>query len=803
MRLLQQQNPEVYEYLTTVEPDKALLDGQDETEAPLLLRLETRDEEFSLIQLCSFLGQIRHIQALELSEAQYKEAVKRDDYAAIRYAAEKGHLDTIKYLEGYLSDEEKKAAIEADFYAAIRYAAQNGHLDTVQYLERNLRPEEKKIAVIAYSYSTIQYAAEGGHLEAIQYLEAYLSPEEKIAAVKADSYAAIQYAADGGDLETLQYLESHLSPQEQKAAVEADDYAPIRCAAELNRVAIIQHFLNTQECAFFYMEAHDMEFGARYVYPWVAEQIARLRQAQMLFQEQQPTEVFTVSEPQARRHAQMIMNLICRGVARDYADAEDVLDDLRFLLSIPGVRALCHLPLSESGQENELLRLAMRIGNEEVAGILLGIPEVRQRAEQHEYYRQEAAGAVDLAALARDRESSMVALSVSERKTVETVSAHYRESIARMGGTEALFLELKNYLKAHYTEHPATIALPTSDEGLLEEIALPFEWGELQALREALTPEQYALALEAYHRHDVHTAYRYLSKPNYWMAEGAAYVCVYYDAQNQPTSLRYSTFEEYQHLIALFYLAASDATMPALEGHTVASRVECFVKQLALIGRAHNWDGSREVSVNGRRRDEEYDNTNEGDRPSCYSGVNRRLFQSVLGHGLFMTVTYELMKQALHEQVADYFNQVLNQDNATAIKEAYEGLVGMDDDMGVHQEVLSRLDILEARKSQMIEAVAEQLTDAFQSKFTADRPAFIFFMREFLNRPREYSCDFVRFVTPLSLDRVLEANCRKALKRKHGFFPEAPDDDPDDAPDDAPDDDLDGAQEPAQKRARH
>ena len=60
----------------------------------------------------------------------------------------------------------------------------------------------------------------------------------------------------------------------------------------------------------------------------------------------------------------------------------------------------------------------------------------------------------------------------------------------------------------------------------------------------------------AYYCHDVHTAYRYLSKPNNLMHPKASYVYI-----NDARTQRWATFEDYLELIAFFYVAANDNEM--------------------------------------------------------------------------------------------------------------------------------------------------------------------------------------------------------------------------------------------------
>ena len=92
------------------------------------------------------------------------------------------------------------------------------------------------------------------------------------------------------------------------------------------------------------------------------------------------------------------------------------------------------------------------------------------------------------------------------------------------------------------------------------------------------------------------------------MSPSASYVEV-----NTENNERWSTFEEYKPLIALLYLAASDKEIEATEGFTPEGRLDAFIKELALLGRAHNWDSTRINPQTGE--EEEYDDL-EGDKPS-------------------------------------------------------------------------------------------------------------------------------------------------------------------------------------------
>jgi len=327
----------------------------------------------------------------------------------------------------------------------------------------------------------------------------------------------------------------------------------------------------------------------------------------------------------------------------------------------------------------------------------------------------------------------MVALSPAERKKVGKAKAYYKDSIKNQGGENAVFEQLKSDLKQRYLNNPAIITLKQAD-GTEIDISLPFEWQEFQRFKQQhnLTESQYQAALEAYYKHEAHTAYRYLSKPNHWMASNASFVYVLRDENGMVTSHRYSTFEDYKPLIVLFYTAVCDETATAIDGHTHEGRVELFIKQLALIGRAHNWDDSRakldedgnqQFDANGYLITEEYDNL-QGDKPSCYSGVKRRLFQSVLGHGLFKVLTADIVKQTVREQLRLYFNTKITKENAKALKEAYDGICCFDDDIETHLNTLRALDMDDSERHKIFTRVGEQLDNAFLGQFSDNKIQF-------------------------------------------------------------------------------
>ena len=596
-------------------------------------------KEYGAFQKAAGKGRLATLQWLaEKVPGELDAMIRAKEYGAFQNAAGKGRLATLQWLAEKVPGE-LDAMIRADDYYAFRRAAAGGHLDILQWLAEQA-PSELDSMIRAKGYDAFRMAAAYGHLDTLKWL-AEKAPDELIA--MADDYDAVKKAVAGGHLDTLQWL-AEQAPGELDAMIQADDYLAFKKAAHHGHPHIIQWLLAQPSC-FAYAEAHLAEY-APVVTPFMEQTLATLHQERDALIGQNPNAVFDLPEEQ-RAH-------LCFYVMRHLIRRNDrALDDeLRFLLDIPAVKALVHRELSP-GNSNELFRLALSLGNTEAAILLLNIEAVRALAEENDYYRAEAHGGVDLGQLAQDRESSMTALTQGEAQRLKAATDRYQPMIETVG-VPVLMEELKTTLTQRYEQHPAQIQVAG------ENLILPIDFAAFNALN--LTDEDYQNALKAYYLHPDHTTLRYLSKPNAWMHLEASYVYV-----SEDRTQSWSSFEEYQPLIALFYLAAIDAEVSPSEGYTLETRLDHFIQELALIGRAHNWDKTR--MHNGIR--EEYDDL-EGDRPSCFSGVKRRLFQSVVGHSLFEVVTEEKIDAELTQWAFTHFLSVLPKVNLNSLHEVLD-----------------------------------------------------------------------------------------------------------------------------------
>lgn len=626
-------------------------------------------------------------------------------YQAIVMATESGDKAAIIEYEAHLSEEGKKEIVQKDAYWVVLRAIIYGQTEILRHLLSHLNPEEKKEAVQSFSYNI--------------------------------TYIAVRY----GHLEALQYLFSHLNVGERSEAIQIYGNRLVQTAFRYNHIDIVKHLMQ-YPCALHYSEQHHREYGD-VVSPYVMTQLEHLFERKAAYETANPDGVFDIEGDKVERTFLLLRYLI-------RSNQTDDVPYIETLMTIPALHAVLHrgyidreaaatgpafAGLAETDEaENQLLRIAQDVGNVSAARVLLGIEAIRIRAEAADYYRGTTASSeLNLADIARDRESSMRALGPAQKRMADAIQAKYGDTMRALGGVEAVFERFKKELVALYEENPAKVTLGG------EELSLPVSYVALQELKaeKSLTDEAYQAVLEAYHAHPVHTAFRYLSNPNPWMDAHAFFVYVSEDGYQ-----RWSTFEEYIPTIAYFYLAAGDEEIPSVDGSAVSDRVNLFIQQVALIGRAHNWNQSDDKGCY-------YDDIRQGDKPSCFSGVPRRLYQSVIGHPLMTVLTQEIIKQAVHEFKLDYFKQAFASLSVSDQERVFADYSTVVVEYGETSELLQGLNIPEEN----IGAFKHSLREKYGEQFDASLSAVV----AKLFKLDEGESHFSNFYEPDKMKRVLEA----------------------------------------------
>lgn len=490
----------------------------------------------------------------------------------------------------------------------------------------------------------------------------------------ADKNLALRLAARYGRLDVINRL---LNFDAVKNNISVNDNEALRYAAHAGHLEVVNRLLESP-VVFSYAEEHVREFQ-EHVSAFIPQYLEKLNNKITAFAIENPNGVFNISDADTIS----ICCLIIKNTIRTNLDADVSMNRINQLLAIPAIHEVI------ASDDNAILRLAIRLNKQDLIARFLSIPAVRELAESNNYYQDEMQGNVDLRAVANNPESSMSTLSQEERNIIEKVKNKYAAKFQKLNGVDGVIGNFKEYLSYQYKEQPSAIQLADK-----ETLILPLEWDALQKLRidKNLSDEQYKAALEAYYKNPYHSSYRYLLKPNPWMHPKAGYVLHTADGGS------YATFEEYKPLIAQLWLAASDLDEAPRDGYDTSSRMHQFALSIALINRAHNWDRHR-INIRTNKY-EEYDDM-RGDRPSCFSGVNRRLFQAVHGHSLFgVTATVEVLQQELRSFVRDYYAELLSDKTLEALKDLHESLYNQETGYFITLENLPKIEMIAEKRQQ-------------------------------------------------------------------------------------------------------
>ncbi|TAL64171.1 MAG: hypothetical protein EPN84_03800 [Legionella sp.] len=658
----------------------------------------------TIVSYSAIFGQLTVLKYIkECNSAKLKKTLYNSHSKTLAQAAANGQIATIAWFKkeyywiSKYTAKDQRVLIELAFNNAIR----KGDVSTLEQFKQNIpltlldiligtflgqkqpTPEKLKGLIKKNNFNAFCLACENGRLNVIHWiLEQF--PQELSRMLQIIIALKIQDILNNGHLNVLIWLEQVTASYKFKNRfLQRMDSTSFMTAFNNGHTDICLWLLKFPAC-FAFAEQHQREFGPM-VNQFVEDFLAELHEARRLSYIDNPNGVFNLQDKAKIRLAFYVL----RNLIRRYPEGPASLhDDVLFLLEIPAIKSLAHRSVN-ANQGNELLRLALSVGNREASAVLFAIPSVENLAAQHNYYRSEAQGNLDLRDLANDSESAMKVLTSGEKKRLAKLLAQYEPQVQKKGGVARVMNNLRATLTQRYQAEPA---LYLSDKGV--PCPLPVEYADFIALN--LSSAEKKRALKAYYENKNHTALRYISKPNHWMHQKASYVYI-----NDERTERWSTFEEYQSLIATFYLAAIDKKSPAIDGHTIPGRLTHFIHELALIGRAHNWDQSRIKKdakgkvIKNRQNQPVYEQFDDltGDKPSCLSGVKRRLFQSLIGHSLFAMLTGEKVEELLIDLVREYFKLVLEQKHSEALDVVLNCLATGDDIPDAEYDLLSSINI--------------------------------------------------------------------------------------------------------------
>lgn len=220
------------------------------------------------------------------------------------------------------------------------------------------------------NFGVFGQAAEHNQLEIMKYLVEKM-PDKVEDMIAADNYHAYGAATLNGHADIVKYL-AEKAPDKLDDMIASDNFFALRWAVKWSCASVVQYLLSHPE-AFSFTESHD---GSQsYINSFTAEKLSDLRGKQI------EAKFINVSPSEGKLLFYIVRNLIRRNESH-------LIDDLRFLLNIPALKALAHSEVTPD-EPNELLRLALSIDNREAVTVLLNIPLVRAIAEKNFYYGYE------------------------------------------------------------------------------------------------------------------------------------------------------------------------------------------------------------------------------------------------------------------------------------------------------------------------------------------------------------------------------------------------------------------------------
>lgn len=613
------------------------LTARELTEFSLVtLQLQTK----TLLKLCIPMGRIDMLShAKKKYPALLKLNTQKDDYLLIKEAIIFSKASIIRWFEQEMPDE-FQAMINAYNEYDVHIASEYGDLETLQWiLER--APHIYQSMIEKEDYTPFRRAAEKGHFHLIKWFKEQ-APEHFEKMIQSHDYSAFYWAAEQGNLQMMQWFKQE-AVAHFDAMVQSYEYGALRLSLSNKHIDISNWLLKNTLCL-AYAQANQNEYAA-VLAPYISQVLTSLHQ-EIDAHKEQTDAPFDLQDNERIQQLFYVMRYLIE------QNVQQANNEIRFLLSIPSIKNSVH----ESN--NELLQLARDKSNRLACELLLNIASVRTLALEHQFYPMIIERPVDLRAHSEDQESSLNALSHSEERRLKSAIDHYQPRLHEL--TAPVILEqLRAALIRRYNEHPASI-IKTNGTAL----SLPYDFSALSALN--LEKDDYQMALKAYYKHKDHTAWRYLLKPNPWLNKRAVYTA---SIENVPQP--WSSFESYQALIAMLWLAATDTTIACTPGFSLKIRLEHFIEELALIGRAHNWDKKENYTHNGRTRLREVDDE-EGDNPACYSGTKTRLFQSIIGHPLINGLTQLELTHELRDFVLEEFMRKMSHEKKPMIQNAFK-----------------------------------------------------------------------------------------------------------------------------------
>lgn len=306
--------------------------------------------------------------------------IAADKFYVFRKMAEYGDLNLLEILID-LAPAQIQEMVAADNYYAFRKAAQNGHIDVIRFLLK-LMPSKKQEMIKEADYSAFRGACGNNHFLVVELFIEWMTDNIQ-EMLEASQYGAFHRAAENNHLSIIMYLMDQLAPNKVQHMLSAKNYYLFKAIFQ-NDYHGLANGLLTIPSVFAHVEKHEKIYGQQCIYPFVKYQIALLRARKEKLQQMSTDGRRDILE---EKEALLCVYLIRHLIRRRYAKNE-AYQGIFFLLEFPAVSALAAQEITP-GKPNELLRLALCLGDWSAANILLTVPAICVLAQKNFNYIDE------------------------------------------------------------------------------------------------------------------------------------------------------------------------------------------------------------------------------------------------------------------------------------------------------------------------------------------------------------------------------------------------------------------------------
>ncbi|NBX84436.1 MAG: ankyrin repeat domain-containing protein [Gammaproteobacteria bacterium] len=612
------------------------------------------NQQFSPFREAALYGHLDTLKYLIAQAPEYApNMILSNQFLAFRNACRQPQLEVVKFIfERYPAHQIKM--IEINHFEAIESALSLGFIQTVDYLQsfhtdnlfQKVMNENLFFNLCETTYPVLQticfhlsmqqtrdylqtadlkgfkLIVKTGELRNLIFLFHCFSTEEQ----EELALELLKDAIKHGHLHILIWLESKIATTKLSAFFDIHGFNYCCIACTENHITLVNHLLE-HPTIFNVTCAISPELTQLYIVPFVMNKILWVKKQRQLKPD------FDLDATKVLLFYNILIDLIHRNSDLNFSYCQ-------ILISLPSIRQIC------IQNHRSLLRLVAQQQRLDILNYLFEIDEIAQHHHYETLFSQMTRATPSIQSISEDHESSMKALSPWEESCYRIALRYYIPQVSERG-IDNVISELHSTLKNIYHKIPASFYNQEN-----QHISLPLSWEDFINLR--MSPTDCKNACVAYYKHPAHTALRYLSKPNQWIHPQAKYAL--FDS-NHPEK-KWAYFEDYLPMIALLFFAVIDASSTPTEDHTLEGRLHYFISGIAGIGRAHNWDNSHVIlNSAGQLVEEEYDDLCP-DQPSCYSGVKKRLFQSIIGHSLFMNLNPMILKAEMNDFIVAHYQKM-------------------------------------------------------------------------------------------------------------------------------------------------